>query len=92
MIAADIRFHEFVHELSGNPLVAPVLETHLTYTQRVMGEVLVRDETPRDIWDQHEAILERIAAGDAKRAEALMRAHLDRAAGFVVARLQATST
>jgi len=91
MIAADIRFHEFVHELSGNPLVAPVLETHLTYTQRVMGEVLVRDETPRDIWDQHEAILERIAAGDAKRAEALMREHLDRAAGFVVARLQATS-
>jgi DNA-binding GntR family transcriptional regulator len=92
MIAADIRFHEFVHELSGNPLVAPVLETHLTYTQRVMGEVLVRDETPRDIWDQHEAILERIAAGDAKRAEALMRAHLDRADGLVVARLQATST
>jgi DNA-binding GntR family transcriptional regulator len=89
MIAADIRFHEFVHELSGNPLVATVLETHLTYTQRVMGEVLVRDETPRDIWDQHEAILDRIAAGDGERAEALMRAHLDRAAGFVVARLRA---
>lgn len=91
MIAADIRFHEFVHGLSANPLIAPVLETHLTYTQRVMGEVLIRDETPRDIWDQHEAIVDVIAGGDGRRAESLMRAHLDRAAGFVVARLRASA-
>ncbi|WP_395700237.1 GntR family transcriptional regulator [Aquabacterium sp.] len=89
MIAADIRFHEFVYELSGNPLIAPTLETHLTYTQRVMGEVLVRDERPRDIWDQHAEILEAIAAGDGDRADALMRQHLTGAADFMVARLRA---
>lgn len=88
MIAADMKFHEFIYGLSGNPLVAPSLATHLTYTQRVMGEVLIRDETPRDIWDQHAEILEAIARGDGERAEALARAHITQAAGFMVARLR----
>ncbi|WP_298829094.1 GntR family transcriptional regulator [uncultured Piscinibacter sp.] len=88
MIAADMKFHEFIYGLSGNPLVAPALATHLTYTQRVMGEVLLRDEKPRDIWDQHAAILDAIAEGDGERAEALVRAHITQAAGFMVARLR----
>ncbi|HMZ00351.1 MAG TPA: FCD domain-containing protein [Burkholderiaceae bacterium] len=62
MSAADTRFPELLYALSGNALVAPALATHLTYTQRVMGEVLVGDETPTDIWDQHEAILGAICA------------------------------
>ncbi len=89
MIGADIRFHEFLYELSGNPLIAPTLETHLTYTQRVMGEVLSRDEKPRDIWDQHAAILDAIAAGNGDLAERLVRQHLSGAASFMVARLRA---
>jgi DNA-binding GntR family transcriptional regulator len=89
MIAADMRFHEFLYALSGNPLIAPALDPHLTYTQRVMGEVLIRDERPRDIWDQHAAILDAIAAGDGDRAEQLVRAHLSGAATFMVARLRA---
>ena len=88
MIAADMKFHEFIYGLSGNPLIAPSLETHLTYTQRVMGEVLIRDETPHDIWDQHEAILKAIIKGDGDKAEALVRAHLTQASGFMVARMQ----
>lgn len=88
MIAADIRFHEFVYGLSGNPLIAPALATHLTCTQRVMGEVLIRDEKPRDIWDQHAAILEAICQRDGGRAEALARHHITQASGFMVARLR----
>lgn len=91
MIAADIRFHEFLYTLSGNPLIAPSLASHLTTTQRAMGEVLLSDETPRDIWDQHAAILDAIAAGDADRAERLARGHLTQAAGFMVARLRAAA-
>ena len=87
MIAADIRFHKFIYALSGNPLVAPVLATYLTYTQRVMGEVLTRDEQPRDIWNQHAEILAAISAGDGERAETLARAHLTQASGFMVTRL-----
>jgi DNA-binding GntR family transcriptional regulator len=89
MIAADIKFHQFLYALSRNPLIAPALETHLTYTQRVMGEVLTRDEKPRNVWDQHEAILKAVAQGDSKRAEALVRTHLTQAAGFMVSRLGA---
>ena len=88
MIAADMKFHAFLYGLSGNPLIEPALETHLAYTQRVMGEVLIRDEKPRDIWDQHEAILQAVARGDGDRAEALARAHLVQAAGFMVSRLR----
>jgi DNA-binding GntR family transcriptional regulator len=88
MIAADMKFHDFIYGLSGNPLIAPALETHLTSTQRVMGEVLISDEKPDDIWDQHEAILKAVAKGDGDRAEALVRTHLMQAAGFMVARLR----
>jgi DNA-binding GntR family transcriptional regulator len=83
-----MKLHEFIYGLSGNPLIAPALDTHLTYTQRVMGEVLISDEKPRDSWDQHEAILKAIAKGDGERAEALMRSRLTQAAGFMVARLR----
>jgi DNA-binding GntR family transcriptional regulator len=91
MIAADIRFHEFIYGLSGNPLVGPALATHLTYTQRVMGEVLMRDEKPRDIWDQHAAILDAICRRDGDGAEALARTHITQASGFMVARLRASA-
>ena len=88
MIAADIRFHEFINVLSGNPLLAPALASYLAYTQRVMGEVLIQDEKPRDIWNQHVDILDAISAGDGERAETLARAHLAQAAGFMVPRLR----
>lgn len=88
MIAADIRFHEFLYELAGNPLIAPAMDTHLTYTQRAMGDVLVRDQNPRDIWDQHAAILEAIAAGDADAAEKRAQEHLLHASGYMVSRLR----
>ena len=92
MIAADIRFHEFLYELAGNPLIGPAMDTHLTYTQRAMGEVLVQDQSPRDIWDQHAAILEAIASGHADAAEQLAREHLMQASGFMVSRLKEMAT
>lgn len=92
MAEADLRFHAFVHELSGNPFVARAMSTHEAQLQRVMVEVLKRSAgTPRDIWDQHEAILEAIADGDAGRAEALAGAHIQQAADYMVERLRSPS-
>ena len=88
MIAADMRFHEFLYALSGNPLIAQAMDAHLTYTQRAMGEVLTQDQAPRDIWDQHAAILEAVCAGNAERAESLARGHMTQAADFMVGRLE----
>jgi DNA-binding GntR family transcriptional regulator len=89
MIGADLKFHDFIYGLSENPLIAPAMDAQWTYTQRVMGEVLMRDEAPRDIWNQHEQILQAIADGDGERAEALARLHITQAAKFMVARLRA---
>ena len=88
MVAADLRFHEFIYGLSGNPLIAPAMASHWTQTQRVMGEVLMKDETPRDIWDQHADILQAVARGDAALAESLARSHITQAADFMVTRLE----
>jgi DNA-binding GntR family transcriptional regulator len=88
MINADMRFHEFLYALSGNPLIGTALYTHLTYTQRVMGEVLLIDESqPAGVWNEHQAILQAICDGDGQRAEALARTHLDQASSFVLERL-----
>ena len=91
MIEADMAFHSFIYELSGNPLVAPTMESHWTNTQRVMGEVLMRDERPRDIWDQHEALLQAVTEGDGKKAEKLARQHIEQAADFMIERLRRES-
>jgi DNA-binding GntR family transcriptional regulator len=88
MIAADLKFHDFIYELSENPLIAPTMEAQWTYTQRVMGEVLMRDQLPRDIWDQHQAMLDAVMAGDGARAEALAREHITRAAAVMIGRLR----
>jgi DNA-binding GntR family transcriptional regulator len=88
MISADIRFHRFICDLAGNPLIAPAMAAHLTYTQRAMGEVLLQDQSPRDIWDQHAAIMEAICAARPDQARALAEEHLMQASRFMVSRLK----
>ena len=87
MIAADMEFHFFLYGLSGNPLVADVCGPHWSYLRRVMGEVLLYDETPGNIWDQHEAILEAVAAGDSASAGRLAREHIVLASESLTARI-----
>lgn len=89
MIAADMALHHCIYTHSGNPLVAPAMQTHWTQTQRVMGEVLMRGDKPRDIWDQHEALLQAVAAGKGLLAEKLARQHILEAADFMIQRLRA---
>jgi DNA-binding GntR family transcriptional regulator len=89
MIAADMDFHFLLYRLSGNPLVGQVCQPHWTCLRRVMGEVLARAEAPRHIWDDHQAILDAVVAGDAARAGELSRAHVDNASGALAASIAA---
>ena len=89
LISADMAFHHFVYGLSDNLLVAPTMDAHWTYTQRVMGEVLMRDEKPRDIWDQHEDLLQSVVDGDPEGAEQKARQHIMETANFIIDRLSA---
>lgn len=87
MIAEDLRFHGFIHELARNPLIAPMMEAQWTCTQRVMGEALLRNGSSRDIWVQHEAMLQAVMDGDADLADTLARQHIVDAAAVVIDRL-----
>jgi DNA-binding GntR family transcriptional regulator len=87
MIAADLAFHRFLYELSGNPLIAETAALHWHHIRRVMGQVL-RDRSRLDaIWNEHADIVDAVARGDADRAEALSWQHAERAARALIAEL-----
>jgi DNA-binding GntR family transcriptional regulator len=89
-IEADMHFHAFINELSGNPLIGETTAPNWPYLRRVMAEVLRDDaQMPRVILEEHVAILDAIIAGKGAEAEALSREHILRAAKIFVARLQA---
>ncbi len=80
LIQADIDFHRFVYELSGNSLFGEMAAFHWQHIRRVMGAVLQSDARLGHVWDEHAGILDAIVAGDATRAEGLARAHAANAA------------
>jgi DNA-binding GntR family transcriptional regulator len=88
MVQADMALHNCIYELSENALIAVEMESHWLYARRIMGEVLTREEKPRDIWNQHESMVEAIIAGDADQAEQLAREHITQAADFMLAKLK----
>ncbi len=83
LVNADMAFHFFIYELSGNPHIAETCSPHWSYFRCVMGAVLLHGETPTEIWDQHEAILAAVMEGDAVRAEQLARHHIAHASDAV---------
>jgi DNA-binding GntR family transcriptional regulator len=88
MIAADLRFHQLIQQLSSNPLIAPTMQAQWTYTQRIMGEGLLRDGMGHDVWSQHAAMLDAVIAADGDAAENLARDHIIQAAALVIDTLQ----
>src|SRR6201986_3815597 len=88
-IEADMRFHAFINELSGNPLIGETTAPHWPYLRRVMGEVLRDDEQmPQVILEEHVAILDAVVGGNDGQSVALSRDHISRAAKIFVQRLQ----
>ena len=90
MVEADIAFHRAVYAASGNPLIEPSAQRHWVHLRRVMGAVLQASPQREAIWDEHAAIAEAIAAGDAKRAGALADRHGRNASEHLQARLALT--
>lgn len=84
MIAADITFHQFAYTLSANPLLATAMQAHLVQMQRVMGAVFRHGDKHRDIWDEHQVLLDCLAAGKASTAERLAKKHILDAADFMI--------
>lgn len=87
MIAADIAFHRFLYELSGNPLIMESATLHWHHIRRVMGQVLGDPARLGTIWDEHDGILNAVLRGDDERAEILSRCHAERASQALIAEL-----
>jgi DNA-binding GntR family transcriptional regulator len=90
MIAADMRFHLFLHELSGNPLIAETAALNLAHIRRVIG-ISLRYRAREPIWDEHAAILDAVMRGDAEAAEREARHHADNAAATLARSFAAES-
>ena len=87
MIDADLAFHNAIYAASGNPLVAETANHHWRHIRRAMGAVLQQARVRDSVWDEHQAIIEAIAEGDANRAEALAREHGEEAGRNLVREL-----
>jgi len=86
-IEADIDFHLFIYDASGNPLLSETAQPHWQHLRRVMGAVLSAADLSYNVWDEHEAILAALEARDGARAETLLRAHAENAADILAQRL-----
>jgi DNA-binding FadR family transcriptional regulator len=77
-VAADIRFHNLLAEMSGNPILQAVSEAMLQWLFEFHSE-LVRFPGHEDVTlADHQEIFERVAERDAEGAERAMMDHLTR--------------
>ncbi len=75
----DGAFHHAIAEISGNALVASVINAIFAWMARFHVDLVQTPGLERLTLTEHEAILAAVAAGDADGAEAAMRDHLARA-------------
>lgn len=90
-LLADVAFHGWIYEASGNPLIVETMGTHWQHLRRAMGEVLRHPELASAVWSEHAAILEAIAEGDAERAARAVRDHVTTAHARVTPQLDAAA-
>ena len=80
LIAADMAFHMFVYDISGNRLFGDTMRQLWNHLRRAMREVLQHRDYRKQVWAEHEQMLHAIGERDAEAAAALARAHLANAA------------
>ena len=75
-LQADMDFHSFLYQLSGNPIIAETMRLHWHHLRRAMGRVLRTPGMSVSVWQEHSKILENMIRGDTETAAELMRRHL----------------
>ena len=84
LINADAQFHGWIYRLSANPLLLETMELYWKHLRRAMHGVLRQRSNRSRSWNEHQAILTAVVAGDANTAAALSLAHVRDAADRVV--------
>lgn len=79
MLQADVAFHEWIYNASGNRLIVESMESNWQHLRRAMGEVLRHPSLAQRVWDEHAAILDAIASRDEERATLSIKEHVTQA-------------
>ena len=88
-VQADMRFHLGLAAAAKNPLLVCVLRPVLTPLEGKLRETIaLLPESPALAVEEHQVVLDRVAAGDGPGSADAMRRHLDRVAGEVDALLR----
>jgi DNA-binding GntR family transcriptional regulator len=87
ILEADMVFHRFIYELSGNAIISKTVTPLWHQLRRIMGTAITADYPVDSIWDEHQAIFQAILEGRAEDAERLARAHGETAAMRVQTKL-----
>lgn len=86
-VAEDVRFHRRIAEASGNPYYIDVLEYIGQFLRGVTtitrANEATRADFERQVRDEHNAVLDAIAAQDADAARAAASRHMQNAAGRI---------
>jgi DNA-binding GntR family transcriptional regulator len=77
LMALDERIHRAVYRCARNDLLATTLEQYYVLALRIWTIALDRQHELNDAVQGHRALLEAIHDGDAERAAATMRAHVE---------------
>lgn len=75
-VALDMRFHSLIYECSGNPMIAVAAEPHWNFLRRVMISVLLHAGRGPIVWDEHQSILDMLAAGQIDEVGQEVEAHI----------------
>ena len=75
-VALNANFHRTIAAMSGNRMLAGFIEAMDRRVRWYFSPIAERRRT--DSWDEHEGIIEALAAKDARLAARLMRAHIAR--------------
>lgn len=78
-LQADVDFHSWIYDTSGNALIVQSMQTHWQHLRRAMSEVLRRPPLARAVWGEHAQILEAIATRQPERAAQAILEHVNTA-------------
>jgi DNA-binding GntR family transcriptional regulator len=87
-VGHDVRFHSFLYDMSGNPLIAPTADPHWYYLRRVMIAVLLHADRGPLVWEQHRNILDALVRGDIASGLELVTSHVTGAETALLAALR----
>ncbi len=76
LMQLDQQIHRLVYHTAHNPFLEATLERYFNLSLRLWYLVLDREVRLREAVDEHVELLEAILAGDAQRAEDIMRRHV----------------